>query len=121
MGYGTLIRVNKISIKDPLSYQVSISDIDASATRNANGGLVRDRIATKYKIEASWSALEPAEIATLLQAVTDEFFEVEFYNPFTRGFTVTTIYVGDRSSPLAYANDSGEYVWKNLNMNLIER
>ena len=117
MGYGTLIRVNKISIKDPLSYQVSISDIDASATRNANGGLVRDRIATKNKIEA----LEPAEIATLLQAVTDEFFEVEFYNPFTGGFTVTTMYVGDRSSPLAYANDSGEYVWKNLNMNLIER
>lgn len=121
MSFGTLLRVNKIAVKDPLSYQVSISDIDASANRNANGNLIRDRIATKYKIESSWSALQTDEMMTLLQAVREEFFEVEFFDPYTGSFTTATMYVGDRASPLAYATEAGEYVWENLKMNFIER
>ena len=76
-----MLRVNKNEIKDPASITVEISDIDASADRNANGNLVRDRVATKYKLNMTWNALTDTEMADLLNAVEDEFFEVEFIDP----------------------------------------
>ena len=121
MGYGTVLRVNQVAIKDPIDYQVSISDIDASATRNAYGDLTRDRVATKYKVESTWNGLLPEEMAELLQAVKDEFFTVEFYNPYTSTFDERVMYVGDRSAPLAFAKEDGTYAWQSLSMNFIER
>lgn len=121
MGYGTVLRVNRVAIKDPIDYQVSISDIDASATRNAYGDLTRDRVATKYKVESTWNALHPDEMAELLQAVRDEFFTVEFYNPYEGTFSEKVMYVGDRTAPLGFAKEDGTYVWQGLSMNFIER
>lgn len=76
-----MIVVNGNKIAVPKSYKVTVSDIDGESNRNANGELVRDRIAVKRKLEMEWGPLEDSEISVLLKAVKDTFFEVTFPDP----------------------------------------
>jgi hypothetical protein len=116
-----MLKINGTEITAPKTYQATISDIDGETNRNANGDLLRDRIATKRKLELEWGPLSQQEISTLLQSVSDVFFEVAFLDPMD-GQKTCTMYVGDRSSP-AYTYDSvsGEMRWKGLKMNFIEK
>lgn len=117
-----MLRINKVAVRDPYDLSVDLSDIDASAERTADGSVVRDRIATKYKLNMSWNALTVQEMATLLTAVQDEFFEAEFIDPKTGSYVVKTMYVGDRSAPIAFVReDDGAIMWKGLTMNFVER
>ena len=93
-----MIVVNGTEIAVPKSYKVTVSDIDGESNRNANGELVRDRIAVKRKLEMEWGPLDDSEISILLKAVKDTFFEVTFPDP-QEGILTKTMYVGDRSAP----------------------
>ena len=122
MGAGNFIKVNNVSLKDPATYKPSIQDIDASANRNAAGYLCRDRVAVKRKLELTWNALTAAEMATLLSAVTDQFFSCTYIDPLTATWRTCQMYVGDRSTSAAYYNAStGAYIYDSLSMNFIER
>lgn len=117
-----MISINGAAIATPKSFQASISDIDGESNRNANGELLRDRIATKRKLELEWGPLSDTEISTLLNAVKDVFFECTFPDPQEGGSKTCTMYVGDRSAP-AYMYDerSKEMKWTSLKMNFIEK
>lgn len=116
-----MLRINQIEMPSMTAYSVQISDVDGESNRNAKGDLVRDRITTKYKLNLEWEYLTPLECSDILNAVEDVFFEVEFVNPKTGGYTTATMYVGDREAPLAFFNDDGELLWKGLKFNLVER
>ncbi|NSA88903.1 DUF6711 family protein [Clostridium beijerinckii] len=73
-----MLKVNGVEITAPKTYQPSINDIDGETNRNANGELIRDRIATKRKLEMEWGPLNQDEISTLLNAVDAEFLNVHF-------------------------------------------
>ena len=45
-----MLKINGVTIVTPKGYEVSISDIDGETNRNANGTLIRDRIAVKRKL-----------------------------------------------------------------------
>lgn len=115
---GALI-VNGVTVKAPKTMQVGIQDIDGETGRNANGDMVRDRIATKRKIELEWGQLTQNEMQTLLNAVSPVFFDVSYPDPLS-GQTTKTFYVGDRTTPVySFANTLKP--WSGLKMNFIER
>ena len=114
-----MIKIGGVVIATPKTYEVGISDLDGESNRNANGELVRDRIAVKRKLNLEWGPLTQSEIQTLLSAVSGVFFMVTFPDP-QLGMTTKTMYVGDRTAP-AYSYIDGEVKWQGLKMNFIER
>lgn len=113
-----MIKVNGTTIKTPATLQFDIMDIDGATERNANGELIRDRIATKRKLNMTWSALNDAELKSLLNAVKDVFFSVEYYDPMIGGLTTKTFYVGDRNMPLYNYKLK---IWESMTANFIEK
>lgn len=115
-----MIKVNGTKIPTPSEFTVDIADIDGESNRNAKGELIRDRIAVKRKLNMNWKALSPADMKTLLNAVSGVFFTVEYPDPMTGGLNSITAYVGDRSAPM-YRNIDGNILWEGLSMNFIQK
>ena len=119
----TITKANgtSVTLPTPSSYQFNVQDIDGStAGRNQAGYMFRDRVAVKIKVECQWQNLRQAQAATILNAITDQFFTVTCPDPRT-GSTVSFIgYCGDRTVP-AYNLQTGNWIWSELNVNFIER
>lgn len=114
-----MIKINGVDIATPKTYEATVSDLDGESNRNANGELVRDRIAVKRKLNLEWGPLTQSEIQTLLNAVSSVFFTVTFPDP-QSGMITKTMYVGDRTAP-AYQYKDGQVKWQGLKMNFIEK
>lgn len=114
-----MISINGVKIAAPKTYEVTVQDLDGETNRNANGDMIRDRIAVKRKLNLEWQPLSQSEISTLLTAVSGVFFTVTFPDP-QLGMVTKTMYVGDRTSP-AYQFKNGEVKWSGLKMNFIEK
>lgn len=114
-----MISINGVAIATPKVYEATVTDLDGETNRNANGGLIRDRIAVKRKINLEWGPLTQSEIQTLLSVVSSVFFTVTFPDPMS-GVVTKTMYVGDRTAP-AYQYVNGEVKWQGLKMNFIEK
>jgi hypothetical protein len=113
-----MIKINNVTIPTPSNYSIGIMDLSKSE-RNANGTMVIERIATKRKIELNYNFITQTDLATLLQAVANTFFTVEYPDSQT-GVRTGTFYVGDRTADgLDYK--SGVMRWQNAKFNLIER
>lgn len=114
-----MININGVAIASPSAFEVSITDLDGETNRNANGDLIRDRIAVKRKINLEWPPLKQSDIQTLLTSVSSVFFTVSYPDP-QQGIITKTMYVGDRTAPaLMYKNN--EVYWSGLKMNFIEK
>lgn len=114
-----MISVNGVAIATPKTFEATVTDLDGESNRNANGELIRDRIAVKRKLNLEWGPLTQAETQTLLSAVSSVFFTVTFPDP-QSGMITKTMYVGDRTAP-AYQYVNGEVKWQGLKMNFIEK
>ncbi len=114
-----MLKVDGVAIATPKVYEVTVSDLDGESNRNANGELIRDRIAVKRKLNLEWQPLSQSEISTLLNAISSVFFTVTFPDP-QLGLITKTMYVGDRTAP-AYQYKDGEVKWSGLKMNFIEK
>ena len=116
-----LLSINGVAQKTPSKMTVAISDIDGESTRNANGYLLRDRIANKIKLTLEFPPLTQTELTTLLNAVSAVFFNVTYHDPIL-GMTTKEMYVGDRTMPMyRYGNGTTDLLWEGLSMNFIER
>lgn len=114
-----MIKINGVDIATPKTYEATVTDLDGETNRNANGEMIRDRIAVKRKLNLEWGPLTQTEIQTLLSAVSSVFFTVTFPDPMS-GMVTKTMYVGDRTAP-AYSFIDGEVKWQGLKMNFIEK
>lgn len=114
-----MISINGVAIATPKTFEATVSDLDGESNRNADGELIRDRIAVKRKLNLEWGPLTQAETQTLLSAVSSVFFTVTFPDPMS-GVVTKTMYVGDRTAP-AYQYVNGEVKWQGLKMNFIEK
>lgn len=112
------LKINGVEMPTPLPYEPTISDIDSNKTsRNANGRLYRDRIATKRKLPLEWGILTDAECKRILNAVSPEEVTVEFLDP-QKGTITCTMYASDRT--VKSINTSSGILWKGLKFSLIE-
>ncbi|MHB8077424.1 DUF6711 family protein [Desulfosporosinus fructosivorans] len=114
-----MIKINSVAIPTPSAFQVGIQDI-SKAERNANGLMIIERIATKRKLELSWSYLSQSSLASLLQAVSGVFFTVEYPDPQTGALNTGTFYVGDRKAD-AIDYQGNTMRWKDVKFSLVER
>ncbi|MFR4588743.1 MAG: DUF6711 family protein, partial [Streptococcus lutetiensis] len=76
-----MLKINGVAIATPKVYEVTVQDLDGETNRNANGDMIRDRIAVKRKLNLEWQPLSQSEISTLLTAVSGVFFTVTFPDP----------------------------------------
>ena len=114
-----LITVNGVAIPSPSEMSVGTMDL-SKAERNVNGLMLIERVATKQKLELTWTFLTSNQIRTLLQAVSPVFFTVSYPDPLTNSIKTGTFYVGDRNAGmLDYFNENARY--KEFSMNFIER
>lgn len=114
----------KLALPEPTTLQWDITDVESSAGRGQNmlGKLFCDRIGTKRTISCSWSALKSREMATLMQALDEKFFYLEFPDARTGKREIMEVYVGQRSAPL-YRMDEGAQtgLWASMNVTFTER
>lgn len=114
-----MLKINGVAISTPSVFEVQISDLDGESNRNANGNLIRDRIAVKRKLICEWPSLNQEQCSKLLKSVKDVFFDVTYPDP-ELGVVTKTMYVGDRTSP-AYSYINNEIHWTGVKFNLVER
>ena len=114
-----MLKSNGVAISTPSVFEVQISDLDGESNRNANGYLIRDRIAVKRKLICEWPPLTQEQCSMLLKSVKDVFFDVTYPDP-ELGMVTKTMYVGDRTSP-AYSYLNNEVRWNGVKFNLVER
>lgn len=113
------IKINGSAIAAPKTCAVTISDLDGETGRNANGLMVRDRIATKRKIALEWPPLTQSQVSQILNLVSPEFVNVEYLDP-QLGVVTKSMYAGDRDgSVLVLDLLTGR--WSGLKFNLVER
>jgi hypothetical protein len=116
-----LISIAGTTLPAPDTYEVTISDLDASANRSGNGTLFRDRIAVKRTITVSWMFLTALELSQLLQAMSPVFFSVVYLDPQLNSLNSGTFYVSDRTQGVAIKQSDGSYKWGNIGFSLVER
>lgn len=116
----TILWINGEAVKTPKEIKLTINDIDSDSTgRNANGELMRDRVATKRKLEIEWGPLRQSEISKILNQTSGVFFNVKYFDAkdglITRTFMLET-------SPLRHILfKNGAIWWSGLSMNFIEK
>ena len=114
-----LITVNGVALPTPSEMSIGKMDI-TKAERNVNGLMIIEKVASKTKLEFTWTFLTSAEVSTLLQVVSPVFFRVNFPDPQTNSIRTGDFYVGDRTmGMLDYFNGVARY--KDFAMNFIER
>lgn len=114
-----LIRINGVDIPTPSDYTPGIQDL-VKAERNANGTMIIERITTKRKLEMTWKYLSAADLSTILNAISEVFFTVEYWDAQDNAMKTGTFYVGDRKAPMLDFKN-GVPRWKDIAFNFIER
>lgn len=115
------------AVPDPSSMSISLQDIDASTTtRTADGTIHRDRVcgagSAKRKIELEWAYPTVGMAKTILQGFKDEFFYVQYFDPYEGATRTAVFYAGDRTVPMYNSNlDENGVRWEKVKFNIIEK
>ena len=116
----TFLKIGTTVLPAPQSYRVDSYDIDSSDTgRSEDGTMKRNRIATKYKIQAAWTVAQ-ADLQTIISAVSPETFSVTFFDPTTGATKTKTMYAGDRSAEMVACGDVSGDNWWSFSVNFVE-
>jgi hypothetical protein len=114
-----LLKINGVDMPTPTDFNVGIMDL-SKAERNANGTMIIERIATKRKLEISYSFLDRTDMSKILNAISPVFFSATYMDPQTNAMRTGTFYSGDRNLPmLDYKN--GVPRWKDIKFDLVEK
>lgn len=113
------IKIDGVVLPSPTKYDLGYMDLDKSG-RTSSGLMVRDRIATKRKIELDWGILTPEETSKILKSVKPPYIDVEFHDLESNSIVTGEFYAGDRKSSMILFKN-GKPTTKGLAFNLIER
>lgn len=114
-----MLKVDGVDIPTPTDYVVDYEEI-SKAERNANGTMIKEVIAYKYKLNLTWKKLTQEEMNKLMDIKNKNFFDVSFIDMYGKRVT-RTFYAGTPSAKgMDYRNGKIQY-WLDVKMNLIER
>lgn len=117
----TMLKINNIVVPQPSTMKYNRIDYDSEDSfRSMSGDMVRDRIATKVKLECTWNYLTQDDAHKLLDAVKCTFFHVQYIDPFENKWVDKVMYVGDRTLPYYNVID-GVIAFTGTSMNFIEK
>lgn len=121
----TGITIDGTDITNLIAYQGvqwKRNDIDGpSAGRTLSGLMIRDRVATKIRLDITCRQLTLAEARMLLNLLMPEFVTVTYDDPMD-GFVNRTMYANNNGAQFLFArdNDTKEW-WDNVSFPLVER
>lgn len=98
------------------------NDIDGpSAGRTLSGLMIRDRVATKIRLDITCRQLTLPEARMLLNLLMPEFVSVTYDDPMD-GLVTRTMYANNNGAQFLFArdNDTKEW-WDNVTFPLVER
>ena len=115
------LTINGRTVKQPAEVVYNRYDLDSEDSfRSLSGEMQRDRVAVKVKLECRWNGLTASEMSVILQAMDAVFFDINYFDPYSGGYTTKTFYVGDRSAPV-YSIAGGNVIFKSFSANFIEK
>lgn len=98
------------------------NDIDGpNSGRTLSGLMIRDRVATKIRLDITCRQLTLTEVRTLLNLLMPEFVSVTYDDPMD-GVVTRTMYANNNGAQFLFAkdNDTQEW-WDNITFPLVER
>lgn len=112
----------------------SRNDIDGpNAGRTMSGLMIRDRVATKIRLDITCRPLELSELRTLLNLIYPEFVTVTYDDPM-QGVVTKTMYANNNSADFwirkqskrpeqfwYYPEPQAKEYWNNISFPLVER
>lgn len=118
----SVLTIGGSAVADPSEMTWTLTDISSdSSGRNAQGDMLKDRIAQKVKLSCKWAYLSQTDAAGLLGAVNASiFFSVAYPDPMQGNTVARTFYVGDRTAPL-FAVQDGVPGWQNIAFDFIQK
>lgn len=121
----TRITIDGTDITELIAYQGvqwKRNDIDGpNAGRTLSGLMIRDRVATKIRLDITCRILNREEVRTLLNLLMPEFVSVTYDDPMD-GVVTRTMYANNNEAKFLRSldNDSDE-LWDNVTFPLVER
>lgn len=118
-----MLKINGVDIAAmPSAFQCMPFDLDAEegTGRTSLGDGYRTRVAVKRQIEMGWGMLTNAEISSILQAMSGEYFTFSYPDPMSGTTETKTFSVGNRPAPFAIKKGN-EIYWSGLKVTLTER
>lgn len=109
-------------VKTPTAVQWAEMDLDSdkSGRETTSGLMFRDVIAKKRQLQISWEKLSMSEASTIINAVANPFFYINFPDAKLGAYTTMECYVSDRSMP-AWVLYDDEWIWDSLQLQFTER
>ena len=112
------------SLPDPSSLTYSVYDLDAGGKtgRGLDGGMNRERVAVKEKINMTFNAMFREDFEKTISLIKTPFFYVKFYSPYYAQERSVEMYVGDRSiDDYGKMENNKNDLVKSIKFNFIER
>ncbi len=119
-----VLKINNQAIINPMTLQWEESDLDSSegTGRNMLGDLFKDRLTTKRKVSVSFPPMNDGQMASLLEAISPLFFDLEYPDPKLGKRNTMTVYVSDRSVPVyMYDKTLKQWIWQGMSIDFIEK
>lgn len=118
------ISIDGVDITDYIAFQGvkwSRNDIDGpNAGRNMQGSMIRDRVATKIRMDITCRPLTAKEHKTLMGLLYPEFVYVKYNDPMF-GNVTKVMYSNNHDSGYCIKYDDDTEYWHNIAFPLIER
>ena len=97
------------------------NDVDGpSAGRTLSGLMIRDRVATKIRMDITCRPLTLSEARTILNLLMPEFISVTYDDPMD-GTVTRTMYSNNNGANFMLKKPNGDEYWNNFTFPLVER
>lgn len=120
----TRISIDGTDITDLIAYngvKWGRNDVDGpNAGRTITGLMIRDRVATKIRLDITCRPLLDAEIKMLMRLLIPEFVQVTYDDPLY-GEVTKTMYANNHSATFLIKKDDGREYWNGVSFPLVER
>lgn len=118
----SVLQISGATVSDPSEMTWTLTDLSSdNSGRNAQGDMLKDRIAQKVKLSCKWAYLSQSDAATLFQKVNASiFFSVAYPDPLQGTSVTATFYVGDRTAPM-FCYKNGVPGWKDIAFDFIQK
>lgn len=98
------------------------SDVDGpNAGRSIQGTMIRDRVATKIRLDVTCRPLYLEEAKIVLQAILPEFITVTYTDPMYGKNITKTMYSNNNPAQFLIKRPSGREMWGGITFPLVEK